>query len=119
MQRALFRIDQVVHPGGHDEVVAVQAANGVGPPLDGDLAPFQEDGGVVIRLGGEDGDLVGELDGRLPAIGFDDAFESLDALDLDDVPTGDAFEEGGLLFGGYLGCAGLTGFTAFGCEVHG
>jgi hypothetical protein len=45
VQRALFRIDQVVHPCGHDEVVAVQAANGVGPPLDGDLAPFQEDAG--------------------------------------------------------------------------
>jgi hypothetical protein len=74
--------------GGHDEVVAVQTFDFVGPPIDGDAPPFGEQGWMVIFGFGEVADLVGEFERLQKVIKFEDATQAGDAVDGDDVPIG-------------------------------
>ena len=46
----LVLVVNLVRPGGHDEVVAVEIVDGVGPLTDRHLAPLQADGRVVTLL---------------------------------------------------------------------
>ena len=52
---------EVVRLGGHDEVVAVQPPDLVGPPLDADAAPLEDETGVVALQLGLATDSLGEL----------------------------------------------------------
>ena len=72
--------------GGHDEVVAMEAADFVGPPVDGDVAPFGDEHGVMTFFFGDASDFDGEVHCLLEISEAEAASESIDAVDLDEVP---------------------------------
>jgi len=75
--------------GGHDEVVLVQAADLVRPPLDGDTPPFSDDQGMMVFLVSDGADLVGESK-RLPKIReLENTLQALLAVDRANLPIGD------------------------------
>lgn len=80
---------QAVGLGSHDEVVAVQAANLVGPPRDGDATPLRKESGVMSFLLRESADLVCQIERLREVFETKRALQPGDAFAGDDLPFGD------------------------------
>ncbi len=73
---------------GHDEVVEVEAFDGMRPPGDGDFSPFDEHSWVVEFFFGEFAKAIGEGEGEFEVFELKYSLKLLDAVDVNDVPFG-------------------------------
>src|ERR671924_214984 len=80
------RPGQLIRLRGHDEVVALQALDGVGPPGDSYLAPFGGDRRVMALLFSDPAHLVGKIEGGLEVLEVERPLQPLDVVTLDDAP---------------------------------
>src|SRR5207244_4704566 len=78
---------------GHDEVVAVETADLVGPPADGDAAPLGQQRWVVTFVLGERADSVRERERLREIVEREDPAQPLDAVDLEEFPVRDLRQE--------------------------
>ena len=76
----------------HDEIVAVQTANRVGPPADGDLAPFGKQRRVVILLLSNLTNLVGKCQRFNEVLEAVSALQAWNAILFHDLPARDLLD---------------------------
>src|SRR5471032_940395 len=104
-------LGHVVGAGSHDEVVAMQALDGVAPPGHGDFAPFGQQAWVMAFGFGYFTDGVGEGQGVLEVLEQENFFQLHDAVANFDVPVRDLLDKDRQLFVADLRGAGLAGFA--------
>jgi len=95
----------------HDEVVAVQALDGVAPPGHGDLAPFGEQARVMAFGFGDFTHGVGKGQGELEVLEQENLFQLHHAVAYLDVPVGDLLEQHRQFFIADLRGIGAAGFA--------
>ena len=78
---------ETIRLGGHNEVIAVQAANLMRPPGNGDAAPLRENGRMMAFGLGERANFVRDLEPRRSS-STKDALQLGNSVALDDLPIG-------------------------------
>src|SRR6266487_2306819 len=72
----------------HDEVVAMQTIDAVGPPCNTNAAPFDQECGMVAFLLSDCAYLVCKIQRSKKVLKSEDALQALDAIAFDDDPFG-------------------------------
>jgi len=105
---------ETIGPGGHDEVVPVQAANLMRPPGNGDAAPLCENSRMMSFGFGERADFVREFERFDKVLEAKRALQSGNSVALDDLPVGDLWLElSDLLVGCSRGISATGGTFGF------
>lgn len=104
---------------GHDEVIAVQAADLMRPPGNGDAAPLRENGRMMSFGLGERANFVGELEGFGEVLQTKGPLQLGNSVALDDLPIWDLWLElGHLLIGDSRGIGTTGGTFGFFQQTH-
>jgi len=105
------RFGHFVGARGHDEIVAVQAFDGVAPPGHGDFAPFGQQAWVVTFGLGDFTDGVGERQRVFEILEQENFFQLHHAVADFDIPVGDLLDQDRQFFVADLRGVGAAGFA--------